>query len=115
MGMIFEHSTQQDNGQPSLFRTRELIAATTFEGSDIVAERDTERLRGQLLRIFELMKDGKWRTLESISAHTKAPHASVSAQLRHLRKARNGGHTINKRYIGSGWFQYQLIVNEGGE
>jgi hypothetical protein len=106
--MIQDHTTQQ----PSLFSTRHLIARTKFEGSDIDHARDTERLKSQLLRIFELMKDGKFRSLQQISDATGAPHASASAQLRNLKKARNGGHTLNKRYLGNGLFEYQILVNQ---
>lgn len=105
--MIQDHTVQGN-----LFSTRHLIARTKFEGSDIDHARDTERLRGQLLRVYELMRDGTWRTLDQIAKATGDPHASVSAQLRHLRKPRNGSHTINKRYLSDGLYQYQLIENK---
>lgn len=87
-----------------------------FNGSDYVPELDNKRLTGQILRIFDCMKDGQWRTLEEINLATGDPQASISAQLRHLRKERFGSHTINKRPRGdrsNGLFEYQLIVNEG--
>jgi hypothetical protein len=104
-------SIQDHTTQNTLFSTRDLIAVTKFEGSDIDEERDTERLRGQLLRVYELMRDGHWRTLNDISAATGDPHASVSAQLRHIRKPRNGGHRVDKRYLGNGLYEYRLVVN----
>ena len=61
-----------------------------FNGSDYDPAIDTDRLRGQIRDIYDLMKDGRWRTLEEISQLTKHPQASVSAQLRHLRKERFG-------------------------
>ncbi len=57
------------------------------------------------------MRDGKWRTLDEIATFTGDPHASVSAQLRHLRKARFGGHKVEKRARGDrhcGLFEYRL-------
>lgn len=83
---------------------------TRFDGSDYLPERDNERLTRQHDKVFNLMKDGEWRTLDEISEAIKEPQASISAQLRHLRKARFGGHTVNKVYQGNGLFKYQLIV-----
>lgn len=82
-----------------------------FDGDDYKPARDDERLSLQYGRIFELMKDGKWRTLAEIEKRTGDPPASISAQLRHMRKPRFGGHTINRQYLGNGLYQYQLVVN----
>lgn len=97
---------------PDLF---DLIPETPvrFDGPDYEPERDTPRLTAQLLRIFDLMKDGAWRTLAQIETATGDPQASISAQLRHLRKPRFGRHTINKDYVGDGLYLYQLVVNPG--
>jgi hypothetical protein len=83
-----------------------------FNGPDYVPDRDNTRLTYQQSRIIDCMKDGVWRTLGEISSSVGAPEASVSAQLRHLRKPRFGSHTVNKRYIGQGLFEYQLEVND---
>jgi hypothetical protein len=82
-----------------------------FAGADYDHERDHARLTGQILRVFELMRDGMWRTLAEIEAATGDPQASVSAQLRHLRKRRWGSHTVNRRHVGDGLYLYQLVVN----
>lgn len=86
-----------------------------FNGSDYEPELDDIRLAGQMLRIWCLMKDEKWRTLGDIEEATGDPQASISAQLRHLRKKRFGEHTVLKqRVLGkekSGLFEYQLIIN----
>jgi len=82
-----------------------------FNGSDYVDERDGKRLTGQIERVFNCMKDSRWRTLNEIHCETGDPHASISAQLRHLRKKRFGGFTVNKRNRfrdGTGLFEYQL-------
>ena len=50
-------------------------------------------------------------TLFDLGNTTGDPAASVSAQLRNLRKKQFGGHTINKRSRGDrsmGLFEYQL-------
>jgi hypothetical protein len=83
----------------------------TFDGSDYVPKRDDVRLSVQYVRIFDLMKDGEYRTLQEIEEKTGDPQASISAQLRHMRKERFGSHKINKSYIGQGLYEYQLIVN----
>ena len=89
----------------------EYLKTARFEGPDLSAS-DCERLEGQIRRIFDLMKDGFWRTLSEIEQETGDPQASVSAQLRHLRKIHWGCHTVNKRrrtQEGGTW-EYQLIV-----
>lgn len=85
-----------------------------FEGPDYVREFDQSRLTGQILRVFNLMKDARWRTLGEIADMTGDPQASISAQLRHMRKEKWGLHTVDKRRRGDesvGLFEYKLIVN----
>jgi len=85
-----------------------------FNGSDYVPTLDFKRLTGQCKRVFDCMSDDKWWTLGEIAQTTEDPEASVSAQLRHLRKDRFGGHTILKRRRGDpkqGLFEYRLIPN----
>jgi hypothetical protein len=81
-----------------------------FDGSDIVPSRDSARLTGQLADIFKLMRDGKWRTLHDIELATGHPPASISAQLRNLRKERFGAHEVEKRYVIDGLFEYRLLI-----
>jgi hypothetical protein len=88
-----------------------LVTGAHFNGPDYQAEFDFARLTGQIRRVYQCMRDGKWRTLDEISTFTGDPHASVSAQLRHLRKARFGGHKVEKRARGDrrcGLFEYRL-------
>lgn len=86
-------------------------SAQRFNGSDYDPMRDDSRLTGQLLRVWEVVKDGSWNTLDQIAAATGDPPASISAQLRHLRKQRFGGHKVEKHYVGNGLFQYKVTVN----
>lgn len=86
-----------------------------FNGSDYQPERDNARLTGQVLRVFEYMKSGEWRTLGEIAAATGDPPASISAQLRHLRKRRFGSHQVDKRHRGepgNGLYEYRVIVKQ---
>jgi hypothetical protein len=82
-----------------------------FEGDDYNHERDSDRLTGQLLRIFEVVKDSRWRTLKEIALLTGDPEASISAQLRHLRKPRFGSHEVEKQYVDRGLYKYRVLIN----
>ena len=83
-----------------------------FDGADYSPDRDNPRLKGQILRVWDVMKDGQWRTLRQIADLTHDPEASISAQLRHLRKDRFGAHQIEREYIDNGAYKYRLIINE---
>lgn len=79
-----------------------------FNGADYQPVRDKPRLQAQMARVYDLMADGQWRTLAEISAETGDPPASVSAQLRHLRKKRFGGHRVDKENVGRGLYRYRV-------
>lgn len=79
-----------------------------FNGPEYAPERDQERLTAQQERIKALMADGQWRTLRAIAEATQDPEASVSAQLRHLRKARFGSWTVERRHVARGLFEYRV-------
>lgn len=83
-----------------------------FSGAVYEPSEDEERLTGQLLRVYEAMQDGHWRTLGEIETITGDPPASISAQLRHLRKPRFGSHVVCKRPRGmrsAGLFEYCVL------
>lgn len=83
-----------------------------FNGPAYDPALDRDRLSGQIQRIFELVRDGQWRTLSEIAATTGDPEASVSAQLRHLRKPRFGAYVVEKRRRGletAGLWEYRLL------
>lgn len=86
-------------------------ARARFAGAGAQTEADQVRLKGQLARIFAFMRDRQWRTLQGIADATDAPHASVSAQLRNLRKPEFGAHTIERRSAGDGLHEYRLTPN----
>jgi len=89
-----------------------------FNGSDYDRRADDARLTGQILRVYDLMRDAAWRTLGEIGEATGDPQASISAQLRHLRKPRFGGHLVEKRRRGErehGLFEYRLIISRDQE
>lgn len=88
-----------------------LPAAPRFNGADYDRDRDDARLTGQLLRVWRAVSDGCWWTPSELERATGDNWSSISAQLRHLRKARFGGHTVEREYLGEGLYQYRLTVN----
>ena len=80
-------------------------------GPDYEAEQDKFRLDQQLQRIRQWMLPRGWHTLAEISEACEDPPASVSAQLRHLRKTKFGAYTVVKRRRGSaerGLWEYRV-------
>ena len=90
----------------------ENIETIKFDGADYKPERDDVRLTGQLLRVWDVVHDGSWYTLKQIADKTGDPEASVSAQLRHLRKPRFGGYIVEKEYISNGLYKYRVLPKE---
>ena len=90
-------------------KSLDLTNKPEFNGDDYQPDRDKDRLTGQIQRVYNFIKDGLWYTLRQISDGTKDPEASVSAQLRHLRKERFGSHKIEKEYIDKGLYKYRLV------
>ena len=85
-----------------------------FDGSDYEPEHDRKRLTGQILRVYSALEKGNWLTLDELSNITGDPQASISAQLRHLRKERFGSYIINKRPRGirsHGLWEYKMGEN----
>lgn len=80
-----------------------------FDGATFDPDRDHERLAKQLTAVRRAMSDHEWHTLYALSLTTLAPEASVSARIRDLRKAKHGGHTIERRYMGGGLWEYRLV------
>ncbi|HEX8838228.1 MAG TPA: DNA polymerase [Candidatus Acidoferrum sp.] len=81
-----------------------------FGGATFDPEHDESRLRAQLTRVYKLMSDGKWRTLEQISQATGDPEASISARLRDFRKEKFGGYDVKSERISgaNGLWRYRI-------
>lgn len=85
---------------------------THFNGPEYDPKTDDPRLRLQHERIKKLMMEHKWLTLGEIENATEAPQASISTQIRHLRKVRFGGYVMERRPRGDrkrGLFEYRLM------
>ena len=83
-----------------------------FVGADYQPERDDARLTTQPGRTWTVMQDGHWHTLREISSRTGDPEASVSAQLRHLRKPEFGSHLLDREYLDHGLYRYRIREEE---
>jgi len=84
------------------------------DGATYDPEQDGKRLATQHQRVFALMSDGQWRTLEEIASAVHGTTQSVSARLRDLRKTRFGEHEVERRRRSpgeAGLFEYRLRVN----
>jgi len=71
---------------------------------------DFARLNAQQSRVFNVMRDGKFRTLAEIHNLTGDPEASISARLRDLRRTEFGGMTVDRmrQTDGGGTWIYRI-------
>ena len=92
--------------QLDLFSAKPAFGGATFE-----EDRDGGRLRAQYNRVFNLMKDGRWRTLSDIEAMTHDPQGSISARLRDMRKPKFGGHVVERKRLLGGLFVYRVVAD----
>ena len=86
--------------------------STAFGGITYAPALDHVRLNGQLMRVFELMKDGQWRTLAEIAAVVGGTEAAVSARLRDLRKEKYGAREVSRERIEGGLWKYRIDIHE---
>jgi len=92
-----------------------VVQVPLFDGRTYNHRSDGARLTRQYKRVFDLMADSQWRTLDEIARATGDQHQSISARLRDFRKSRFGNHTVERRPRGDrerGLFEYRLIVNQ---
>lgn len=90
-----------------------------FDGKTYNAPRDYIRLRGQLLRTWQVMLDGRERTLSMIAGETsdrrldggRDSEAAVSARLRDFRKDKFGSHIVVAYNGGGSLWWYKLVPN----
>ena len=80
----------------------QLPAAVCDSVATKAGEYDARRLRSQREVIRDVMlaaaQCDTWLTLGELRALTRYGEASISAQLRHLRKMENGGYEVVKRH-----------------
>lgn len=91
-----------------------------FDGKTFDSAADGARLRGQYMRVWQVMADGQWHTLPEIKAKcdrlvgggADTPQA-ISARLRDMRKTKFGGHKLDGERLGKGLWRYRLVPNTG--
>ena len=82
-----------------------------FDGPGFDPALDGDRLTRQLDAVRVWMLGHGWQSLVEIAEGTgygTAAIASISAQLRHLRKARFGGYTVERRRRTAGTWEYKV-------
>ena len=97
-----------DPRQPSLFDPAE--PPRRFDGETYSPERDEIRLTGQLLKVWDVMHDGRWYTIHELQQRIPGASATgLSARLRDFRKPQFGGHTVERKNVCGGLWMYRLI------
>ena len=89
-----------------------------FDGAAYAPALDQKRLSSKIHKVFRLMADYRWRTLQEISESVIVPEASASAYLRDFRKKRWGYMVVDRRRRGDpkdGLFEYRLSAPLKGE
>jgi len=89
-----------------------------FDGATYKPQFDRARLSGQIKRVFDLMSDGRWRTLDEIQMVVGGSQPALSARLRDLRKARYGSLQVDRKHRPSvskmrGLYEYRLVLGRG--
>jgi hypothetical protein len=83
-----------------------------FDGDTYEPAKDRHRLSAEYTAVWNVMLDGQPHTLAELSERTGYPEPGISARLRDFRKARNGSHTVERKRVAGGLFEYRLIPNE---
>jgi hypothetical protein len=79
-----------------------------FDGATYDEKRDKGRLQRQLTIIKEIMSDNQPHTLVELAEAAECMTTSASARVRDLRKTKHGGHTVTRKNIGGGVWEYTL-------
>lgn len=75
-------------------------------------------LRRQYNAVFSIMRRGEWYTiprlchLVELESGIRMMETSASARLRDMRKARFGGHAVEREYVKKGLWKYRLVLAE---
>lgn len=108
--MIWEHISEPMANVMDKLADR--VISGHRDGRTYDDRRDRLRLNRQARMIYDVMIDGRWRSLADINHLTAEPEASISARLRDLRKPRFGSHLVERRYIAHGVWEYRVLPPE---
>ncbi len=87
-----------------------------FQGDDYDRARDAGRLGAQLQRVYDVMKDGRWRSTEEIvielmrGGRPREKGESIARQVRYLKDI--PGCLLLPRYEGNGLYRHSLSTPE---
>ena len=104
---------------PEQIRFLRAIGDYRFDGVTYDQECDGVRLSGQLVRVWAIISDGQWKTLNEIRESILFrfsqydSEAGISARLRDFRKDRFGGWVVIRRRRGpdtKGLWEYRILV-----
>jgi hypothetical protein len=73
------------------------------------AARDQVRLTGQLFNVKQVLSDNRWHTLSEIAQRIGGSEAGISARIRDMRKPKFGNHTVDRRHVKDGLWEYRLV------
>lgn len=100
--------------QPLFSDDRPRATPLPFGGKTYDAKLDGKRLASALARVYQVMSDGRWRSLGEIAQQAKTSEAGASARLRDLRKAgfreRYPNLGVDRQRIEGGLWMYRVVV-----
>ena len=80
-----------------------------FGGATYDPDRDYVRLHRQLRKVYEVMKDGQWHSLQELVTICGGTAASISARVRDFRKRQYGSRQVDRKHVKDGLFLYRLV------
>lgn len=85
-----------------------------FDGATYEPTQDKDRLSNALGRVYELLRDGRWRTLREIACYANCSESGASARIRDLRKEKFKADYPNKdieaKRVEGGVWVYRMIL-----
>lgn len=75
-------------------------------GKTFVEKRDRKRISNQCRKVWGVVSDGRWHTLEQIKSLTGASEASISARIRDLKNKHKCAY--EKVYVAKGLWRYRF-------
>jgi hypothetical protein len=106
LGPVFEEVKDRGRILSQMEVIRDVMLSTAECGGQIARQSYT-----QMWNASQIDADGGWMTLREIGELTGYGEASISAQLRHLRKPHFGGYVVAKRRRGpktNGAWEYRI-------
>ena len=105
-GPVFDDATDRGRILTQMEVIRDVMLSAAECSGEIALQSYT-----RMWHASQINSDGGWMTLREIAELTNYGEASISAQLRHLRKPHFGGYVIEKRRRGpvtNGAWEYRI-------